>query len=631
MTLYVRHTLEVSLREQLEMRGVSIAADLGARSTDLLLTNNIYALHTLVYDTVNNNEDLRYAFVLDERGQVAAHSFDNGFPRGLREANSASSDERSRLQLLWTEEGWVWDVAAPILGGRAGTARVGLSESRLSAAVGSITNQLLVATGLASALGLVAAFLLTWILTRPILELVSVTRSIGQGDLKRRAPIRANDEIGRLGQAFNRMVADLSRSREESDRYDEQLRRRNRELAAINAVTSTVGSPLDLRLTLDRALAAALDATGFEIGWVTLLNAGHKDLVCCAGLAEEIVRKEAAEPSTCLCQQAIEQRRPSVITLCEICPARAAVLSDGQPVTCHATAPLMVQGRTLGVLNVASSEARPFFVEDLNLLSAIAQEIAVAVENARLWEELKQKEELRGRLLDAVITAQEEERKRVARELHDETGQAITSLMVGLRVAAEAPTAEEMRTQLGDLRAIAVQALADLRALARELRPSLLDDLGLEAALKRYVGVYSTKSGVDVDLEIIGFGANRRLLPQVELTLFRIIQEALTNVAKHARAHNVSAVLEWRAGSVVAVVEDDGVGFDVAKIMSSSQEDAQLGLHGMRERALLVGGQLELESTPGHGTTVYVEIPVEGEPSGEAREIGVGEAADTAG
>ncbi|MCL5026209.1 MAG: ATPase, partial [Chloroflexi bacterium] len=162
VTLYVRHTLEVSLREQLEMRGVSIAADLGARSTDLLLTNNIYALHTLVYDTVNNNEDLRYAFVLDERGQVAAHSFDNGFPRGLREANSASSDERSRLQLLWTEEGWVWDVAAPILGGRAGTARVGLSESRLSAAVGSITNQLLVATGLASALGLVAAFLLTW-------------------------------------------------------------------------------------------------------------------------------------------------------------------------------------------------------------------------------------------------------------------------------------------------------------------------------------------------------------------------------------------------------------------------------------------------------------------------------------
>jgi signal transduction histidine kinase len=612
VTMYVRHTVEIALREELELRGQSIAVDLAARSTDYLLTNNTYALHTLVMDTVANNEDLRYALVIDAEGRVVAHSFGNGLPKGLFEANTVAVGERSKLQLLKTEEGWIWDVAALAYEGQAGIARVGLSETRLRTAVGSITGRLLTATALASVLGLAGSFLLTWILTRPIMELARITQAIGQGDLQQEARVWTGDEIGRLGRVFNTTIASLRGANTENQRYSQQLLQRNRELAALYAVATTLDSPQDLRHILDRALAAAMEATGSLAGWVTLIDeqTGLKELACWNGLEDSIACLEDREKSPCQCQIAIDLKRPLVISLKDTCPVKGMLLSTGERVMCHATAPLTAKGKSLGVINLAGSNGEAFSFDDLDLLGALAHELAVAVENAHLWEELKRKEELRGKLLDAVITAQEEERKRIARELHDDTGQAITSLMVGLRIAAEAPSLAEMVARLTGIREIAAETLVGLRSLVRDLRPSLLDDLGLEAALVKYIDTYRAKLGIPVDLEIAGLQSDRRLAPHIELALFRIIQEALTNIAKHANAHSVSVVVEAREATVVAVVEDDGIGFDVQQAPSSALEDAHLGLYGMRERAILLGGQLEMESSPGHGTTVQVVLPV---------------------
>ncbi len=227
-----------------------------------------------------------------------------------------------------------------------------------------------------------------------------------------------------------------------------------------------------------------------------------------------------------------------------------------------------------------------------------------------MTEELHDKEVLRGRLLERIITVQEDERKRIARELHDETGQALTSLMVGLKVLEGATCLEEVRSTAGQLRATAAQTLGSLHSLALELRPSVLDDLGLVAALKRYVKDYATGFGLDADFETVGL-EDKRLTPQVETTLYRIVQEALTNVARHAEASHVSVLLEQRRGSVIAIVEDDGRGFDVESVLTSGQP-TRLGLHGMQERASLVGGKLTVESTPGIGTTVFIEIPLDG-------------------
>ncbi len=235
-------------------------------------------------------------------------------------------------------------------------------------------------------------------------------------------------------------------------------------------------------------------------------------------------------------------------------------------------------------------------------------ELAVAFN--RMIEELHDKEILRGRLLEKIITAQEDERRRIARELHDESSQALTSLMVGLRALEGATCLEEVRDTTDRLRTVAAQTLDGLHNLALELRPSVLDDLGLVAALKRYVRDYAAGFGLDADFEVVGL-EEKRLTPQVQTTLYRVVQEALTNVVRHAGASSVSVLLEQRGDSVIGIVEDDGCGFDVDSVLTSGQF-RRLGLHGMQERTSLVGGRLTVESTPGVGTTVFIEIPLNG-------------------
>jgi signal transduction histidine kinase len=295
------------------------------------------------------------------------------------------------------------------------------------------------------------------------------------------------------------------------------------------------------------------------------------------------------------------------------CPRLSRELVEKEGLAYHASVPLKSKDKVLGIMNVAGDarhHGHPFTDDELDLLTAIGHQIGVAIENARLYEELRDKEVLRGRLLEKVITAQEDERKRIARELHDEIGQALTSLLVGLRALEGATCLEVVRDTTDQLRAMAAQTLDSLHSLALELRPSVLDDVGLVAALKRYVKDYATNFGLDADFEAVGL-EEKRLTPEVETTLYRIIQEALTNVARHAEASHVSVLLEQRKDSVIGIVEDDGRGFDVEGVLSSGQLK-RLGLHGMQERASLVGGKLTVESTPGIGTTIFIEIPLDG-------------------
>lgn len=244
--------------------------------------------------------------------------------------------------------------------------------------------------------------------------------------------------------------------------------------------------------------------------------------------------------------------------------------------------------------------------DEFGMLAEAFNAMAAAI--ARLVGELRRKEEARSLLLQKVITAQEEERKRVARELHDETGQCLTSLIVGLKALEDLDDAEAMRRRAADLRACAAQALDGVHYLARHLRPSVLDDLGLAPALERYVAEFSAKFGLDVDLHVAGL-AGVRLPREVETAVYRVIQEALTNVARHAGAQAASVVVERRGDALVAIVEDDGRGFDPE---AAAAGDGALGLFGMRERAGLIGGSLTIESRPGHGTTVYLRVPLGG-------------------
>lgn len=226
--------------------------------------------------------------------------------------------------------------------------------------------------------------------------------------------------------------------------------------------------------------------------------------------------------------------------------------------------------------------------------------------------EISQKEQMRSQLLAQVLSAQEDERKRIARELHDDTSQSLTSLMVELKAAENASSLEEMKLRLAQLRSLVHQTLQAVHSMAMDLRPNALDDLGLVAALRKYVADFVAKNGIQVDLQV-GESARRRFPPDMETAAYRIAQEALANTMRHANAKNVSIVLGFQDSIFTLIVEDDGVGFDLEESSKRSPEH-RLGLFGMYERAFLVGGRLVIESKPEQGTSIFLEVPIKNVP-----------------
>lgn len=244
------------------------------------------------------------------------------------------------------------------------------------------------------------------------------------------------------------------------------------------------------------------------------------------------------------------------------------------------------------------------------VLVCVAAAAVIILRSVRLHKEMKLRqvsETTRDQLLEQLVSTQEEERGRLARELHDQLGQHLSALVLGLkgldRSSEAGPSAGSQRLQqLGDW------LIEKLRTIAWELRPAALDDLGLHGALCTYVEDWTRRSGLPVDFH--SELQDQRLPGRVETTLYRVAQEALTNIMKHAQARFASLLLQRRGHEVVMVVEDDGQGFAPEKVPPPSSSDGRLGLPGMKERIKLVGGVLEVESAPGAGTTLIIRIPV---------------------
>ncbi|MGB8347972.1 MAG: ATP-binding protein [Ktedonobacteraceae bacterium] len=206
-----------------------------------------------------------------------------------------------------------------------------------------------------------------------------------------------------------------------------------------------------------------------------------------------------------------------------------------------------------------------------------------------------------------IINAQEQERKRIARELHDETSQLLTSLLISLAVLDESVTTQEAHERVAETRKLAHQTLRAIRNLSIDLRPSALDDLGLLPAMRWYIKEYQQKCGIAVDLRTSGFKA--RLPTEVETALYRIMQEALTNTARHSKAHKVKVTMKEDSQAIHVLIRDDGEGFNVDSVMKNPYQDRGLGLVGMNERAVLLNGTLNITSEIGRGTTIKVDIP----------------------
>jgi len=210
-------------------------------------------------------------------------------------------------------------------------------------------------------------------------------------------------------------------------------------------------------------------------------------------------------------------------------------------------------------------------------------------------------------LLRRLASVEEEERLRLSRELHDQTGQLVTGLLLGLRsLRSEAGDGEET-ARIAELEGLATRIARGLQETALELRPPALETLGLALALRSYVEAWSERHNLPVDFQCLGV-EGERFSVEIETGLYRIVQEGLTNVVRHARATRVSVLLEQRRGSLNLIIEDDGIGFVVHEVLVSPEKAKRLGLRGMRERVALLGGSMAVESSPGSGTTLFVRI-----------------------
>ena len=379
----------------------------------------------------------------------------------------------------------------------------------------------------------------------------------------------------------------------ENARLYESSRQWSRQLESLNEVSEALVTETDLSQLFELAasrLRELLDAR------VVLIELPTPD-----GRTSPSRRRAARTPRACSGCRLEQARSKAGRTLARRRPERIDSLIDDPeidqtaPRLVDATAalyvPLLVHERAVGVI-VAYDKEGPdprFSDADMRIAQAFANRAAVAVElSERVGREA----------VRALLEGQELERTRLARELHDETGQALASILLGLK-SIERQIGEE---PVALIRELVGSALDDVRRLTTELRPPALDDFGLQPALERLTELVAGRSGLDVQLNM---RSPIELPPEYETALYRIVQEALTNIVKHAEAHSVSIIVLDAEGAVRTVIEDDGVGFD-----PSTVRDGALGLVGMRERVSLLGGRFEVESARGAGTTLIIELPL---------------------
>ncbi len=411
----------------------NITLELSYQARDYLLINDLFGLTTMLKNGVNHRPDLGYAFVVDGKNQILAHTFGSGFPiRLLDVAKKTLISNTPVSERIMTNEGPIWDTGSLIFPAGDMVLHVGVKEENIQNQLSVLVKALKKSIVIVAVIGFLLSLLLTWLIMKPVKQLLEATSRVRRGDYALSLTKESNDEFGLLMERFNEMVAGLKKA--EQDR----------------------------------------------------------------------------------------------------------------------------------------------------------------LEKVHLQRDFMQR----------FIAGQENERKRIARELHDQTGQALASFMVELKVLEKAESKEELFQGIKHLKGAITEEMDTIHNLAVELRPSVLDDLGLISAIKMYVQEFEKRYDITARLTVIGF-AEKRAEICVETCAYRIIQEALTNCVKHAEASELSVILEWRGSTIRGVIEDNGQGFDLEQVATRQR----MGIYGMQERAELLNGSFSIESDPEVGTLVRFDIP----------------------
>lgn len=368
-------------------------------------------------------------------------------------------------------------------------------------------------------------------------------------------------------------------------------------------------------LSLDRVLEALLDfltkLIPCDSANVMLRNGDSKFVVSAVKSYEsfqdvEITRAISFDVSTNgVLQRICETKRTVVVPDTHKDPAWE-IVKGADHVRNWMGVPLVSSDRVIGLYSVDKTEPNFFRPEHVRLAETLAARAVSAIRNAQLFEQLQM-------FSRKLIEAQEDERRRIARELHDQIGQILTAVKMNLYTVQKVCTSAEACSYVKDNIEAVDEALRLVRDLSVDLRPPVLDDLGLVTAVRWYVNRYTARTGLDVEVVIEMLDDNERFSRDIETACFRIAQEALTNVVRHANASRVVVQLGKNENNLVLSVKDDGAGFDPEQLRKQSSHAATLGLVGMQERAHAAGGVLEIDSEISKGTVVRLTLPLNDE------------------
>jgi len=412
--------------------------------------------------------------------------------------------------------------------------------------------------------------------------------------------------------AIVEMRRDVTAERE----LESQILRRHHQLLALSHISGAVSGLWDLDAILRIALDNVLEIINGDIGGILLLDEETETLRyrMQRGLSAKYADEIRMRMGEGIGGRVAQTGEPMLLE--DISQDPRAIYPDlisAEGLKGFISIPLKAKDKVVGVMNLASHVAGRFGTDDISLLSSISDYLGTAIEQARLYARLASAGERYQTLLQHALSTQEEERKRIARELHDETSQALTSLTLNLQAIIQMAEMKgvrdtELMEKLKATHSYAIHAGNEVVKLMKELRPTLLDELGLPAAIHRYAKDTLQAQGIEVSAEFID--TEERLPPEVEVTLFRVAQGVIGNILEHSMAKNASIKLSCSASECLLRIEDDGKGFNVSKITRVDPSGRGAGVFTMKERVKLVGGVCHIESRPGKGTRVVVKVPL---------------------
>jgi signal transduction histidine kinase len=499
---------------------------------------------------------------------------------------------------------------------------VGISQEQAFAQANQALVRDLQGLGVVFGLALVAAWLGgDYFILGQVRSLLHATRQLAEGNLDFRTGMPyGQGELGQLARSFDVMTEALKQREAERKLAEDEIIRHNKFLAALNTITATVASSLELPEILESLKNLLIEQLNVP-GGIILFYEEERDLLyveAAWGLPAATLSEFKLFPASRFHYKKVVQDNQSIVfsDFRVVKPFSTLRLANARPSwQSYLCVPLLAKGKVQGVLDLFSKMPDEFTKDEVVLFTSLGQQVGIAIQNARLFEQVRTGRRQLQMLSQQLLEAQEGERRHIARELHDEIGQALTAVKVNLQSGMRLTEEAELISLLDDSIGLVERTLQQVRDLSLDLRPSLLDDLGVVSALRWYIDRQAQRAGFTA--KFLANLPEKRLPPDLETTCFRVVQEALTNIVRHAQATQVWIELRQVETGLELSIRDNGIGFDVGLVMEHSTGDFDIGLGilGMKERVQLMGGEISIQSIPASGTEILVKFPLLPDPA----------------